>query len=325
MVENWQTNNVGKYIELLKKNLDNSQRCNPIQLLQEYRKILLSDNRIFPKTKEQEELLTLGLIVREENRLKITNLIYLKVFNLDYVERQIAKLQKIIDLQETNKVDNTSNLVINNLKNNNVAKNKNLLSIYFDKANNYQNHIKTKIKNQINSKNHKNMKKIKSLIILTGIIIFLPIFLIIINDFLVKNKIKQLDFSQKLAIHNLRKFCNNINFSNSNLNLIFQLEQKKKEFSKHNPNNLYVFPNVCETALNELRVLTAPELAKEGKTIEAIRILCNVPADSEFLIEATVWLDHWYRSSNWGKETKLYLKEVSDCPPREKLRVSNDK
>ncbi|VEP17827.1 hypothetical protein H1P_6480006 [Hyella patelloides LEGE 07179] len=127
-------------------------------------------------------------------------------------------------------------------------------------------------------------------------------------------------FYKKLEVYNLQRFCKNINFSDSKLNLIFKLEQKKKEILKYDSNNSYIFPDICETALNELRVIAAPELAKEGQTIEAIRILCNVPADSEFLTEATVWLDHWYRSSDWGKETKLYLKEASNCPSGVKLR-----
>ena len=169
------------------------------------------------------------------------------------------------------------------------------------------------------------MKQAKSLIMIIGTISFIYLFLIAINQLLLRNKIKQFNVLQKLEVYELQKFCKNINFSDSKLNLIFKLEQRKKEILKYDSKNPYIFPDICETALNELRVIDAPELAREGQTIEAIRILCKVPADSEFLIDAKIWINRWYHSSYWGKETKIYLKEISNCPPRNKLDISNNK
>ncbi|VEP17828.1 hypothetical protein H1P_6480007 [Hyella patelloides LEGE 07179] len=168
LIENWQTSDIGKYIRLLKKNLDDNQRCNSIKLLQEYREILLSDNQKFPKTQEQEELLILGLIVKEKERLKVANLIYLRIFNLDCINQQIAKLQQVINLQEIEQVDT------------------------------YQNNPKTKSKNHIKLKNSQLMKQVKSLTTLIGVISFIYLFLVTINHLLLKNKIKQLNVLQKI-------------------------------------------------------------------------------------------------------------------------------
>ncbi|MGB5711005.1 MAG: hypothetical protein WBM44_08850 [Waterburya sp.] len=96
------------------------------------------------------------------------------------------------------------------------------------------------------------------------------------------------------------------------MKLISQLERNKQELLKDYPDN-------CEIALNRLRVMVAPQLGKENRILEAIRHLCQVPADSEMYVDAEVWLKRWYNSANWGQETKFYLQELtkhndSGCP-----------
>lgn len=44
-----------------------------------------------------------------------------------------------------------------------------------------------------------------------------------------------------------------------------------------------------------------------------------INSNLEMYIEAQVWLKRWYRSSNWGQETKFYLEETDkyegkSCP-----------
>ena len=79
-------------------------------------------------------------------------------------------------------------------------------------------------------------------------------------------------------------------------------------------NNTQQFPDNCETALDRLRILAAPQLGRESRVVEAIKNLCKISAESESIVEAGIWLEHWYNSDSWGKETKLYLKFVDDCP-----------
>ena len=168
----------------------------------------------------------------------------------------------------------------------------------------------------INIKNSKLMKKVISWIFFAETIVLIPLSWIAIDYFLLRKNKKQLTIVPELEAYNLQQFCNEIDFSDSTskLNQIFKLEQKQKAILNGDAHNLYTFPVICERALNQLRVVAAPELAKQGKTLEAIRNLCNIPNSSEFLTEAVVWLDHWYRSSTWGEETKLYLQEIPKCP-----------
>lgn len=43
-----------------------------------------------PDSREQEELLVIGIVKIENDRLKIFNRIYQSIFNLDWVERYLA-------------------------------------------------------------------------------------------------------------------------------------------------------------------------------------------------------------------------------------------
>ena len=160
-----------------------------------------------------------------------------------------------------------------------------------------------------------------SLLTLVGIIMLVPL-LVSINNYYSLAKQKEKQASESLIEANqLKQFCREIHFDDpsSSLILISQLERDKQELLKTFSRKLEVFPDNCEAALNKLRVLAAPQLGKENRVSEALRHLCKIPSDSEVFVEAQVWLDHWYKSPNWGKQTKFYLQEVtknnaSRCP-----------
>jgi len=95
--------------------------------------------------------------------------------------------------------------------------------------------------------------------------------------------------------------------------LISQLEKNKVKITAEFPDGFVAFPDNCEVALNKLRVLAAPQLGRENRVIEAIKNLCKVPADSDSLNEAKIWIDNWYDSPGWGQRTKAYLSLTSNC------------
>ncbi|NOK70999.1 MAG: tetratricopeptide repeat protein [Chloroflexi bacterium AL-N10] len=72
----------------------NNKQCEPIELLKLYRKILQQEEIPVDNTSEQLQLLRLGLVIQEQNHLKIANSIYKKVFNLDWVEEELIRLQR---------------------------------------------------------------------------------------------------------------------------------------------------------------------------------------------------------------------------------------
>lgn len=157
-----------------------------------------------------------------------------------------------------------------------------------------------------------SLTRINSLVPLAAIALLIPLFLII-NNYLASFKAAKIAANSARKINELQEFCNGLNAdSKSLLKLIAKLETNQQQL-------LGDFPASCDTALNQLRVIAAPQLSKENKILEAIRHLCKVPANSKMYIDAEVWLRRWYDSASWGKETKFYLEEIEkhqhkSCP-----------
>lgn len=311
LIENWQKSDRATYIRTVARNLVNNRQCSPQRLLQEYQKILLSGSQQDRSTPEQEELLALGLIVRdreEREKLRVANLIYQQVFDRNWTTRQLDRLQnRQIDTQKslaiaapittTNNVDSTI-----------VTK-----PIEVERQN--QN------SNSFSSPNP--LTKIGSIVTLCSLVLLVPLFLLANNYYFSRLREPSNDNSIVNA-DRLQQFCQTIDFSNSSaaLQLISKLETDKRKLLENfssSSDSLEIFPNNCEAALNRLRVLAAPQLGKENRVLEAIRHLCKIPADSEMSVEAEVWLDRWYNSSAWGRETKFLLSELdkydeAGCP-----------
>ena len=310
LIKNWSTSKLGNSIRSIVKSLDNNQSSSSLKLWQEYREVLLSENREYQKTEEQDELLSLGLITQEENKLRVANLIFNQIFNLDFVVEKINQ-KKVQEKQErviTNNKQYSSNTDLDRRSNLKPRELK----------------VMTKTESAPEKKENNPTARKKILTMILGAALLIPLFLIANSYLSPTKKINQLasfpeNKDNTLAKNQdgtLQQFCEDINISDSasRLNLIFKLEQKKKGLLKDNSNDVSAFPDICEAALNEMRMLSIPDLGKENKTLEAIRILCKVPADSEFFTEAHVWLDRWYHSPNWGRETKFYLQKAPNCP-----------
>jgi len=168
---------------------------------------------------------------------------------------------------------------------------------------------------QANSIALEPITKLGSLFTLFGIILFIPLILIINNYYSPVQSNNQLGDNPLQDKLRLQQFCQDLNLLDpkTSLSLITQLEQNKQEINSEFPDNFSAFPHNCELALNRLRVLTAPQLGRENRVIEAIKNLCKVPADSESLTEAKIWLDNWYDSPGWGQQTRAYLALTPEC------------
>ncbi|MGL5796185.1 MAG: hypothetical protein ACRC06_17640 [Waterburya sp.] len=322
VIKNWQTTQVGSHIRILKENLINNQRCDSFALLQEYRQILLSGNRKYQATSVQKELLILGLVVAEGNQLRVTNLIYQQIFNQDWIIEQKTKLQQVAITTIDKVNDNGSTSVSNN--DNYIA--------YLDNPstqaqvitpNNYSNSRQNYNVDNTNTNTPEPITKMSSWMVLVGIVLLIPLILVINNYYsILKPKAQpQLASESIIDTEKLEQFCNNLNLvqSESSLNLISQIEKDKEKILANFPKQLEPFPDNCEQTLNKLRVLAAPQLGKENRVFEAIRHLCKIPSNSEMHLEAELWLHHWYKSPSWGKETELYIEQITehhigDCP-----------
>ena len=358
LIKNWSFCKEGIYIRWIEQTLVNNQRCDSNLLLTEYRQILLSRSKNYRQTKEQDELLTLGVVSKEDNQLKVANLIYQQVFNQNWLADQLqtnllksdssnsrnstakdfstsitqyvptSSLQQLDEVSrdrelETNTINDTSGFSTAN-RDRETSPGKHRQAVQrqrrFDSS-----HIgasSEEVDTRVNTTGiPEPLTKVSSLITLAAIALLIPLFLTINNYYSSLSKPEPESDASYSAEVALEQFCSQIDYADSSsaLSLISQIEKNKQELLENTPDNQAAFPDSCNTALNRLRVLAAPQLGRENRVFEAIKQLCQIPSDSEVYVDAEVWLERWYNSSNWGRETKFYLQELTkysdaECP-----------
>lgn len=341
LIKKWRESKAASSIRAIAYSLVNNPRCSSNLLLKEYQSILLSGEKdVDRSSKEQQELLLLGLIVEESDRVQISNIIYQQIFDRDFVAKQLTKTKpKNIKLQKTEVVNSSSDIkpedtkVTDSQLNTKPINSKDTKvinsSLYIKPANTIieykpQPNIKqptsltvdrvdlqpkivdnsTERSSDFKANTPEPLTKIGSIIIGVAIALLIPLFLRINSYYSsLSNAEKTVGDSQQIDL--LQQSCNRLNPTDlpSLLNLISDLELDRQQLQQD-------FPNNCQVALNRLRVMAAPQLGKQSRILEAIRHLCKVPSESEMYIEAEVWLTRWYRSADWGRETKSYLEET---------------
>ena len=310
LVEHWQDSKSASYLRAVKRNLIESQKCSPISLLQEYRDILLAGSKKYTASKEQEELLTLGLVALELEKLRVANLIYQQVFNQDWTARELKQLkpnQKKTSDPTVEKVDYITD-----------DSDTFLTVIKPEPKSDRVDAVEGRNQNLNNSVNP--ITKIGSLITLAVIGLLIPLFLTIDNYYS-----SQLEPEQKASDasleEELRQLCSDVNISDlsSSLKLISRLENSQRELLETSSSGIEAFPSNCQQVLDQLRVRVAPQLGRENQVLEAVRHLCQVSPKSEVYLDAEVWLKRWYSSPSWGDDIAFYLEEFSEykgynCP-----------
>lgn len=319
IIRNWRTSKLGSYLRSIEEKLIHNQQSQPVLLLAEYQNILLSNSREFNHTKEQEELLNLGIIIRDraEEKVRITNLIFQQVFNQNWLVETQKTLESKIE-KKSSKI-----AIVDPLENTSQNLTTDPLEITEIEPTQIENKALAIVETQENLVNKapktEPLTKFSSLLTLVGFALFVPLVLAINNYYSSLKQEQQLGNQTLLNSSRLENFCQNINTINpsSTLDLIFQLEQNKEAVLNANSTNFKRFPERCEIALNRLRVLAAPELGKESRVIEAIEHLCKIPANAKNISQAKIWLEHWSESSSWGNATQSYLELIDSCPARD--------
>ena len=308
LIKHWQTSQSASYLRAVKRNLIESQKSSPISLLQEYRNILLAGSKKYTASKEQNELLTLGLVAPDREKLRVANLIYQQVFNQDWTVEQLSQLkpnQKAIapTLGKVNNTANDSNTSLIAIE----PKPRNRVDVASDRS------------SDSNKSSPNPIIKVGSLITMAVIALLISMFLTDDNYYLSQSKSEPI--AADTSLEELRQLCSNMDFNDlsSSLKLISRLENSQRELQKTSSGDREVFPRNCQQALNRLRVWVAPQLGKENRVLEAVQHLCQVSSDSEVYLDAEVWLKRWYDSPNWGDDIAFYLTEFSeykgsDCP-----------
>lgn len=315
LIRNWQKSPAGTSIRAIKHSLLNNVRCDSYLLLTEYQDIFVSGSKPDQDSKEQKELLLLGLVVLENDGLKISNIIYQQIFNQEFIIEHLNKLKPKDELPNQDPEDSIDRNFGLTQPNNSIVEYAPVASIAKVVSPPTQTEVEAEVK-PIETQSDRNsavatpepLTRIGSIITCAAIALLIPLFLTINNYYSSLSRsgrdIANPESAQE--VDQLRQSCNQLNFSTTDtiLSSISKLEAEQQQLAENYPAN-------CEVALNRLRVIAAPQLGKESRILEAIRQLCKVPADSEMYVDAEVWLKRWYNSANWGQETKFYLQERS--------------
>ena len=94
VIRDWEIKALGGYLKTIQYYLLNNTICPPRRLLRQYLQILEQGEIQANQSQEQQELIKLGLIVKQENKLKVSNRIYQSIFNSDWVHKQLSAQAK---------------------------------------------------------------------------------------------------------------------------------------------------------------------------------------------------------------------------------------
>lgn len=92
LIESWQSKDVSKHFQTIKKRLICNQQSEPERLLRLYKQVF-NENVPIEESQDQQQLLKSGLVVRQQNKLAVANPIYRSVFDLKWVEQELNLLE----------------------------------------------------------------------------------------------------------------------------------------------------------------------------------------------------------------------------------------
>jgi tetratricopeptide (TPR) repeat protein len=99
IIEHWETQAAGKHLKEIQYRLLNNQQCQSLHLLRLYQTILQEGGVPADGSREQAELVKLGLVAEEQGRLRVANRIYQAVFNRGWVEEKLAEMIRVFQEQ----------------------------------------------------------------------------------------------------------------------------------------------------------------------------------------------------------------------------------
>lgn len=89
IIDNWSNNELKSHLRTIRSRLLNNQQCSSPQLLQLYQRIL-TETVLVDNSKEQQELLNSGIVVKQNHKLVTANRIYQSIFNLNWVIKSLS-------------------------------------------------------------------------------------------------------------------------------------------------------------------------------------------------------------------------------------------
>jgi tetratricopeptide (TPR) repeat protein len=99
VLHDWENNELGAHLKTIKDRLLNNQHCHRDRLLRLYQQIL-TETVLIDKSIAQQELLNMGLVVKQQNNLTVANPIYKSVFNLSWATRELNQQSSLNSLHK---------------------------------------------------------------------------------------------------------------------------------------------------------------------------------------------------------------------------------
>ncbi|MBR8836736.1 MAG: tetratricopeptide repeat protein [Stigonema ocellatum SAG 48.90 = DSM 106950] len=99
LIRHWDTQVASEHLKVIQEGFLRNKQCDPLLLLRLYQQILSLGEVPTDGSPVQAELLNLGLVVQQEDQLKVFNRIYQSVFNLNWVTQELEKSQEYSPLE----------------------------------------------------------------------------------------------------------------------------------------------------------------------------------------------------------------------------------
>ncbi|BAZ49018.1 hypothetical protein NIES4103_16290 [Nostoc sp. NIES-4103] len=93
LINDWENQVAAEHFQEMKESIISNQQCDPLLLLEMYRLVWQQGEVAIDHSPEQAELLHLGLVVQQQDLLKLGNRIYQSVFNRNWLEQELARLR----------------------------------------------------------------------------------------------------------------------------------------------------------------------------------------------------------------------------------------
>ncbi|MFN6568140.1 tetratricopeptide repeat protein [Dendronalium sp. ChiSLP03b] len=92
LINNWETQVAAEHLQGMYDSIVNNQQCDPLLLLELYEEIWQQGEVPTDNSPEQSELLRLGLVMQQKDKLKLGNRIYQSVFDRNWVKQELDKI-----------------------------------------------------------------------------------------------------------------------------------------------------------------------------------------------------------------------------------------
>ncbi|MBW4562105.1 MAG: tetratricopeptide repeat protein [Mojavia pulchra JT2-VF2] len=117
LINNWETQVAAEHLQGMRESIIHNQQCDPLLLLELYQEILQQGEVLSDNSPEQAELLRLGLVMQQKDKLTLGNRIYQSVFDRNWVKLELEKILHF-SLAETsiysNPIPSTNTLNVGN-------------------------------------------------------------------------------------------------------------------------------------------------------------------------------------------------------------------